>query len=399
MGSVLSVSVSTANRPAARAFATRSRTSCVADSSVYVASTRFVRTRLFHRAPRGDHAGEVADERVELQVEEQVLEPRAVRLAAAQRLEIEIDRQVLADGYQPLGKERVGGKRLQRLAGALALDLRRVGQQVLDGPVLLDQLDRRLGADPLYPRHVVAAVADQAQVVDDVLRRHAQPLVGVAQVHPLLLHRRGPAAAGVQQADVGADELVEVLVAADDDSLQPLVHRLRRQRADHVVGLVALQLQDGDVERLHQLADAGKGERQLVGHLFARGLVLGVHLHPLAVARVEHHSQVVGMVLLEDLDQEPRDPPRGRGVLAPRADQRPRDHREEGAVDERVAVDQVQAVAGLFGLLYGHAEPADVRSCRCGAARANVRHGARCRNAAAGAGPQDLRSHRAGLAA
>ena len=112
--------------------------------------------------------------------------------------------------------------------------------------------------------------------------RHAQALGGVGLVHPDLVHRRGPAAAGIEQGDARADQLVEVLVARDDDRLEPALRRRPGQGADHVVGLVAGDGHERNPEGLEQLADpldrAVEVGLQLLVQLFAGGLVVGVAL-------------------------------------------------------------------------------------------------------------------------
>ena len=77
-----------------------------------------------------------------------------------------------------------------------------LGEHGLEIAVLGEQLLGALLADALHARHVVRGVAHQREEVDHLTRRHAQPLRGVGLVHPGLLHRRGTAAARVEQHDV-----------------------------------------------------------------------------------------------------------------------------------------------------------------------------------------------------
>jgi hypothetical protein len=289
----------------------------------------------------------------ELEVQEDLLEDLAVRLANLEGIDIEIDGKVPVDGDEPLGEERLLAVLLQCLASPLPGDLPGPLQDLLHGAVLLDQLDRRLRPDPPHPRDVVGAVPDQPQVVRHPLRGHAEPLVRIGEVHPLLLHASRPAAPRVQEADAVADELVEVLVPRDDHRLQPARGRLLRQRADHIVRLVSLQLEHRDAEALQDPPNPGDGGLQLVRHLLAGRLVLRVDLHPLRVTRVEDHAQVVRLVLLQDLLEETGNSEGRRGVLAARGDERAGDHGEERPVDEGVAVDQEEARAGLLGDRHG----------------------------------------------
>ena len=127
----------------------------------------------------------------------------------------------------------------QRLAGTLGRDLGGAGKNGLEVAVLGEQLLGTLLADPLHAGDVVGGVADQGQEVHHLVRRHAQPLGGVGLVHPDLVHRRRAAAPGIEQGDAGPDELIEVLVARDDDRAEPARRPRPGQGADDVIGLVA----------------------------------------------------------------------------------------------------------------------------------------------------------------
>ena len=57
---------------------------------------------------------------------------------------------------------------------------------------------------------------------------------------PLFFDARRSAASGIEQPDARPNELLEVLVARDDDDVQPGLDALFGERADHVVGFIAL---------------------------------------------------------------------------------------------------------------------------------------------------------------
>jgi hypothetical protein len=57
----------------------------------------------------------------------------------------------------------------------------------------------------------------------------------------LFFDGRGAAATGVQDPDTWTDELLKVLVARDEDRAHALLDALPRERADDVVGFIALQ--------------------------------------------------------------------------------------------------------------------------------------------------------------
>src|SRR5207253_557896 len=121
-------------------------------------------------------------------------------------------------------------------------------EDVLQAPVFGEQLLGALLADSLDPGDVVRGVTNQGKEVDDLPGAHAEPFGSVGFVDPTFVDRRGAAATRVEQGDPGADELVEVLVARDDDRLEPAAGAGGGQGADHVVGLVAGYRDERDAE-------------------------------------------------------------------------------------------------------------------------------------------------------
>ena len=103
---------------------------------------------------------------------------------------------------------------------------------------------------------------------------------------------------------VGADELGEVFVGTDDQHVQPRAAGLRRQRADHVIGLDTV---DGDHRECHgieQLANARKLAFQIVRRVAAIGLVLRIPVVAEGVAwRIEDHAETLRLVVLVEPPQ------------------------------------------------------------------------------------------------
>src|SRR2546426_1517207 len=165
----------------------------------------------------------------------------------------------------------------------------------------------------------------------------------------MLLDRRGAAAAGIEQGDAGADQLVEVLVSRDDHHLHASRRPLSGQCADDVVGLVALHANHRHTEGLEDLSDALQRAievlLQLLAKLLSSGLVGGIGSVAERLAHIVHPPKMVGAVLLAQARQEVGAPPGRGGVLAAFGGERPRNHGEEGAVDERIAVEEKQALA------------------------------------------------------
>ncbi len=232
----------------------------------------------------------------------------------------------------------------QCLARTFLGERRRVGQDVFHRAERGDELTCRLVADAGDAGHVVGRVADERQVVGDEARLHAQSLGCVLDAHPLLFDRCRAATAGVEQPDARSDQLLEILVPRHDDHVHARVASLGRQRADDVVGFVALERQNRNVVRLQQLTDALhpaiEVRLQLLGEFFARGLVGGIALVSERQTGVVHPTEVLGLVLLEQSVEKVDDAPGSGRVLATTGGERPRDQREERAVDERVAIDE-----------------------------------------------------------
>ena len=238
----------------------------------------------------------------------------------------------------------------QRFAGPLAGHLRRARENRIEVPVGAEQLERGLLADAFDSRDVVGAVPHEGEVVHDALGRHAQPLAGVARIHPLLFDGRGTAAPRVEQDDARTDELIEVFVAGDDHGLEPAVRRRGGERADHVVGLIAVHADHRHAERVEDFFDALDGALEILLQLFVEllpgRLVLGIDLLAKRDTDVVDPAEVGGTVFLVEAQQEVGRAPGGGGVLPARGGERAGDHREKSAVDERVAVDEEQPLGG-----------------------------------------------------
>ena len=200
-------------------------------------------------------------------------------------LAIALDRHQRARGRQPV----------ERLAQVLAhdtLDLGRRCHHGVERTVLLQQLDRGLGPDLFHPRDVVHAVADQRQVVDDARRRHAELGLHAGHIQRLAAHR-------VDKRGLVVDQLRHVLVAGRDHRAYAMAARVLGQRADHVIGLDALDHHHRPAECAHRVMDRRDLPRQVGRHLGAIGLVLRIERVAERLAgRVEHAGAVVRRHLL-----------------------------------------------------------------------------------------------------
>ena len=228
--------------------------------------------------------------------------------------------------------------RQQRLAALRLPDLVRPGQQGIEITELLDELRRRLHADARHPRHVVDRVAGQRLDFDHLLRADTELLLHLLRPDRLAVHR-------IEHLDAGADKLHQILVGGDDRHLRSCLAGQPRVSRDEVVRLPAFQLDAGDVEGAHRLADQRKLRQQFVRRIGPVRLVLGVEIVAKgALGGIEDHRDVVGVSVVQQLQQhvgEAEDGVDGRAV-------RPGERRQlmEGAEDEARAVDQVD-VPGL----------------------------------------------------
>ena len=220
-----------------------------------------------------------------------------------------------------------------------ALNLIRVGDELVERTVLEDPLGGGLLADLRHARQVIRRVAAQRREVR-VLRRGE--LV-------LLLHRGGRkamqrrhAAHGIENGRRVIDELQVVTVTGDDECV--VVRRLRCERGHDVVGLKVLARERRNAQRLQDLTD----ELNLAAELLRRGLalrlVLREHLRAERLAsHVESHGHGIRFLLGHDIGQHGQKSVDRVGVLAASRREVLRRQRVERAESHGVAVDEQKA--------------------------------------------------------
>ena len=210
---------------------------------------------------------------------------RRQRHVAGHRDHLRGDRQVVARRGQ-LGA-RTGRHRV--VAGVQRLEQRR------QRAVLRDQRGRGLVADAGDAGQAVARVAPQRREVGVRAARDA-----VLRGHPRLVDDVGAAdaAGGVEDPHRAGvvDQLEQVAVAGHDVDRTRVAHR---EGADHVVGLVAVDPEARDAERLEHVLDDGDLRGQRV-----RDLLLVAGGHPVRLVR-----------------RQRLDPERGAPVVVHRRDQ------------------------------------------------------------------------------
>ena len=266
-------------------------------------------------------------------------------------------RDVALGGGELLGDPRVVGVLGQVLLALGAADLVDVVEHVLERAEALQQLGGGLVADPGDAGDVVAGVALEADEVGDQLRRDP---VAVDHALAVVDPGVGDAAAGGHDLHAVVDQLVGVAVAGDDHHLDLRLcgPGLLGDRRDHVVGLVAVDLQVAVAERLDQRLEVRPLLLEQVGPGRPLRLVLGVELLAAGVAGVPDDDRRLRAVVGEDLDQHRGEPEDRVGRHAGRGRDRLR-QREERAVGKAVAVDQEE--------LFGDVDATYVRLSRLGA--------------------------------
>jgi hypothetical protein len=289
------------------------------------------------------HGRQTFDQRPELVLAEEPDDGVAVVVAQPRGRQVELDRQV-ADNRREVAPE----EDLVAVLAELVAELRRrhlveARQELVQRPELADELRSRLLADARDARDVVGRVALERLVVDHLVGTQPEPLVDLRDV---VHHRVLDTGPGRHQPDAGRDELEHVEVDGDDRRLEVVVVvELPGDGADDVVGLVALLLVNRDAQRLDDLADLRELVPQVVRHLDASGLVVGVLLVAEGRAgKVERHGEVIRLEVLDAAQHDAGEPEDPVDELALR--RRERRERVVAAVDQPVAVEQHQAFGG-----------------------------------------------------
>ena len=229
----------------------------------------------------------------ELELSEELLHRRAVGRLDDQRVEVDVQRDLAVDRREPL---RVGGVLCgvrQRLPPLRARHGVEVGVDALHAAELDEELCGRLVADPGDAGDVVGGIALEPDEVGDHVRPDPVALDDpLGRVDDDVLHP----ARGHHDADVVGGELERVAVGRDHADLVPGILRHAGERADDVVGLLALDLQVAVAERLDHRLEPRLLLAQEVGHRLSVGLVVGGDLEPsgrLGVPRHEHRPRPV----------------------------------------------------------------------------------------------------------
>ena len=165
---------------------------------------------------------------------------------------------------------------------------------LLERAVLLEPLRRGLRTDLVDSRHVVHGITDERQVIEHTLGAHAELRLHPRGIEALVRHR-------VDEGHAVGDELREVLVAGGNHAAQTVPLGLARERADDVVRLHAVDLQQRPARGPYCVEERPDLRAEIVWHGRPVRLVLRVHLVAEGLAsRIEDACEIVGLVVSEE---------------------------------------------------------------------------------------------------
>ena len=221
----------------------------------------------------------------------------------------------------------------------LSLEFPHVRQQILDAAVLADEFAGGLFANAGDTRDVVRHIAPQADDVDHLFGPFHTPLRanfrktkdfgGVAH-----------AAGFVDEVPFG-NELPEVFVRCHQVGFEALLFGASNERADDVVGLVAIANQGRDVKGFEQSSDMRQSPDDVLRHRFALDFVFGELAVPFGRRfGVEGDGDVRGLLIRENVQQRVGKDEQRRRIDTFRREDGAADEREVRAVNQRHAIEQ-----------------------------------------------------------
>ena len=179
--------------------------------------------------------------------------------------------------------------------------------------VIGDQLLRGLLSHAAYAGYVVRAVAGKRHVIDHLLRAQSELFLDLSFAVYLEF---GDALLVRVYGDVAPDQLVRVLVAGDKHHLDVIRRARVRDRAENVVGLEILLLDLCNAEHRDHVFYFLDLAAQIVGHFLPVCLVVGIELKAKRLFRgIERDHDVVGLLLLDQLEEHSCESENGRCVL------------------------------------------------------------------------------------
>ena len=264
--------------------------------------------------------GDVALQRIELVLFEQVRDFGAIVAVQRRVFQLHVEGHVRLDGDQFLAEGDVGTRGYEHIPLLLGqgVDIR---VDILQGTIFRDQFAGPDLADALDARDVVRSVSADGEHVDDLLRP-VDPVTG-ADLRYADDFVIAAGTAGLVLPDMVGDQLTVILVRRHHIDIHALGRGFDGHRADHVVRLVVRYHQDRDVHRPAYLDQRIQGVDDELGRLGTVGLIGGVHAVAEGPARrVEGNGQMGRPFALDQFEQILRETEQDGGIQALRVDHR-----------------------------------------------------------------------------
>ena len=248
------------------------------------------------------------DELLELQTGKEVIEFFCFRGFAEGIFRLELNGGITADGGKivgEIGRVLAVGQLLKELA--LHILGREIGIDSIQRTVLLQQLRGGLGAYTGHTGDIIGAVAHERLQVDELQRLQA---VFLRKQLGGIIDRNGLTLLGAHQlyGHMAVNQLQAVPVAGENHAIPVRLTADTSHGTDHIVGLPAPALVDGDVHGTEHILHHGHLHSQLFRHAVTGSLVAVVlFMAEGGVVEVEGHADRIGLLLmlrtLEDIQK------------------------------------------------------------------------------------------------
>ena len=221
---------------------------------------------------------------------------RHIRLVEGEIQRRKIDWHIAFDRRQLLREQRVLLARQKLVVELFALEILQMRVEIFHRFIVIQELLRRLFADAIDARNVVALVSHQPLHLDHPRRCETVMLRQILWRHDLHLL---PLALWEADRHLLTHQLKQIAVAAEDDALAAQRRLVRAHRADDVVGFIALDAERLNVHIAQRFLDQRHLHQQILRHTGARALVVGIALVAEHLLRnIKGHKQRVGLETL-----------------------------------------------------------------------------------------------------
>ncbi len=192
------------------------------------------------------------------------------------------------------------GQKFQRFAQVLTdftLEFIRIRDYAIEVTILRNPLGRCLWPYFRYAGNIIRGITHECEVINNLVRAHLEFFDHGGFVHVMIIH-------GVDQADVGIDQLRHVLVSGGNQHLIALFDGFPAHGADNVVRLHSFNADQRQAARPDNRVQWFDLLAQVVRHGRAICLVLRVDVVAEGLALgIEDHANLVGLLILDQLAQ------------------------------------------------------------------------------------------------